>query len=194
MPRTGRPRTIVLPMDEVRELAMRGWCLRQLAERYDCSRDLMMRRMREAGIPRLPPHSQPGKRNPSWKGGQYLDADGYVSIYAPDHPHASKAGRVLEHRLVMEALLGRYLKSTEVVHHKDKDKQNNHPRNLGLFGSNADHLREELTGHVPQWTPEGLERIRQGILRSLKSRPASIRSRSKIGAPKSRRLSGPRPV
>lgn len=146
MARTGRPRTVSLPMDEVRVLASKGWCLRELAEKYGCSRQCMLDRMREAGIPRLPPWSQPGNRNGQWDGGRAIDTDGYVLVYSPEHPMRTNAGYVREHRLVMEKALGRYLTRNEVVHHKDKDKQNNDPSNLEVFDSNADHLREELAG------------------------------------------------
>jgi hypothetical protein len=117
----------------------------------------VMKRMKEAGIPRLPPHSHPGEKNPSWKGGRYIDGDGYVSIYAPGHPYASKAGRVLEHRLVMEAFLNRFLTRSEVVHHRDHDKQNNDISNLELFARNSDHLRVTLAGKKPKWSAEGAE-------------------------------------
>lgn len=178
MARTGRPRTIVLPMDEIRELAGKGWCLRQLAERYNCSRDLVMKRMKEAGIPRLPPHSHPGSRNPAWKGGSYLDADGYVLLYAPAHPHATKAGRVREHRLVMEKSIGRYLLPTEIVHHIDGNRSNNNIENLELFARNSDHLKSELTGKVPQWTSDGIEKMRRARARqSVAIRHASTPSK-----------------
>lgn len=177
MARTGRPRTVVLPMAVIRELAAQGWCLRELAARYGCSRDCMMDRMKEAGIPRLPRWSQPGGRNGSWKGGRHLDGDGYVLIYAPDHPHATKQGRVREHRLVMEKILGRYLTETEVVHHKDDNPANNDPENLELFGNNADHLRATISGQIPRWTEEAKRRMQQGRLRSKVLRHASNRKR-----------------
>lgn len=43
------------------------------------------------------------------------------------------------HRVVAELLLGRELKSGEVVHHIDGNKQNNDPKNLMVFGSQAEH-------------------------------------------------------
>lgn len=185
MPRTGRPRSVTLPMDEVRELASQGWTLRQLAQRYGCSRDLVMDRMKEAGIPRLPPYSHPGERNPAWKGGKYLDADGYVLVYVPNHPHATKAGRVREHRLVMELTLGRHLLPEEVVHHIDGDRANNDPSNLQVFDRNADHLRTTLKGKIPNWSPEGQERIRQGRRRSSEHRPVAILRGSETDDPSS---------
>lgn len=48
----------------------------------------------------------------------------------------------LEHRHVMEQMLGRALESYEEVHHKDEDKSNNDPRNLELMPTRQDHARE----------------------------------------------------
>jgi hypothetical protein len=170
-------------MDEIRELASQGWCLRELAAKYGCSRDCMMDRMKEADIPRLPQWSQPGSRNGQWTGGVQVDADGYILIHYPTHPYATSAGYVREHRLVMEHHLKRYLKPGEVVHHKNKDKANNSLANLELFASNADHLRSELTGQIPNWTEDGLRRIRQGVRRSLKNLRSANQKRSKNDVP-----------
>jgi hypothetical protein len=47
----------------------------------------------------------------------------------PDHPGAH-GGYLLEHRYVMEQVLGRPLERTEHVHHIDGDRANNAPSNL----------------------------------------------------------------
>jgi predicted XRE-type DNA-binding protein len=47
---------------------------------------------------------------------------------------------VVEHRLVMAEMLGRWLTSDEIVHHIDEDKQNNDPGNLELR-TRAEHMR-----------------------------------------------------
>jgi hypothetical protein len=45
------------------------------------------------------------------------------------------------HRIVAAEKLGRPLLKGEVVHHKDENKLNNHPDNLQVFASQAEHAR-----------------------------------------------------
>ena len=63
----------------------------------------------------------------------------YIVVHRPDHPMSDKAGRLLEHRLIMAEHLGRMLGQREVVHHKDGDRQNNAIENLELMASNKEH-------------------------------------------------------
>lgn len=65
---------------------------------------------------------------------------GYRKVMAAEgHPYADKDGYVLEHRLVMETILGRYLEPGEVVHHINGVRDDNRPENLQLRASRADH-------------------------------------------------------
>ena len=59
--------------------------------------------------------------------------DGYISIFCPDHPNATKDGHVLEHVLIMERAIGRYLEKDEVVHHKNHIRDDNRLENLELM-------------------------------------------------------------
>lgn len=84
-----------------------------------------------------------GENNHSWKGGRIVNSMGYVQIYMPEHPNACGKNRayVLEHRLVMEQYIGRYLRPEEVVHHIDGNKQNNCIENLLLFANSKAHFK-----------------------------------------------------
>ena len=68
-----------------------------------------------------------------WKGGRRVcKRDGYVFLHRPDHPDARKDGDILEHRLVMEQVLGRRLYKDEDVNHVNGKKDDNRPENLKL--------------------------------------------------------------
>lgn len=66
--------------------------------------------------------------------------DGYVSIYFPDHPKSSEDGYIMEHVLVMECFVGRWLADDEVVHHKNRIRHDNRIENLQLL-TNSEHAR-----------------------------------------------------
>lgn len=61
------------------------------------------------------------------------DARGYFRRFVPGHPNASKHGFVYEHRLIVEAHIGRYLTRNEEVHHIDGNKSNNNIDNLRVM-------------------------------------------------------------
>lgn len=63
--------------------------------------------------------------------------DGYVSVFVPTHPTASKDGFVLKHRLVMELHLGRSLTKEEDVHHINGIRNDNRIENLQVLSHSA---------------------------------------------------------
>ena len=83
-----------------------------------------------------------GDKASNWKGGRKYNAEGYVLIYCSTHPNNSK-GYVYEHRLVMEAHLGRTLLSTEICHHINGIKDDNRIENLMLFATHREHCKYE---------------------------------------------------
>lgn len=76
-----------------------------------------------------------GKENSNWRGGRRKTKEGYILIYSPKHPSRIDNKYVFEHRLVMEKYLGRYLKRWEVVHHKNRKRDDNRLKNLQLYSS-----------------------------------------------------------
>ena len=68
----------------------------------------------------------------------------YKKVKVPDHPNADLRGYVLEHRLVVEKRIERFLKKSEHVHHIDGDVTNNDPDNLEII-SNSEHARKHKT-------------------------------------------------
>lgn len=111
-----------------------------------------LRHFRGHPIPYLSGHGSRsrGADSHKWKGGRYVNSSGYVEVYSPDHPAAQK-GYVREHRLVVEKRLGRYLLSTEHVHHKNHIKTDNRDENLEVM-TKGEHTIEHRTGakHAPE--------------------------------------------
>ena len=70
-------------------------------------------------------------------------ANGYVRVKC-------STGWVFEHRMVMEAAIGRPLTADEIVHHRDGDKQNNAIQNLELCSNLRQPPRQRLKDQLAQ--------------------------------------------
>lgn len=119
----------------VSETTVRRWMVRYSIPR----RGAMAAQQLLASSGKKPYTGRPGDANPNWKGGRVAHGKGYILAYAPWHP-CQVDGYVMEHRLVAEQVLGRYLEDGEVVHHIDGDRANNIPGNLAVL-STAEHTR-----------------------------------------------------
>lgn len=80
-----------------------------------------------------------GSGNPKWRGGLVEQVGGYLYEHAPDHPGATEDGYVMQHRLVMERALGRYLTTEEQVHHRNHVPGDNRIENLMLMANRREH-------------------------------------------------------
>ena len=134
---------------------------RQAAEQLGCSLSCVERTCTRLGLKTQRTGPRSGEKHPDWKGGRIL-VGRYWYLWTNTHPMRTKQNRVAEHRLIVEKTLGRYLLRSEVVHHINGDPQDNRPENLQVFPTNGDHLRHELVGRIPNWSPEGWEAMQAG--------------------------------
>lgn len=96
---------------------------------------------------------QTGEKNPNWKGGKSILKDagnGYVKIKMHNHPSKDARGYVLEHRLVMETIIGRPLRRNEYVHHKNGNRLDNRPENLEIWRTKKDPPGQRLSDLISE--------------------------------------------
>lgn len=105
-----------------------------------------------------------------------LSKKGYAVLYVPGHPWASKVGQIFRSRYIMN-VLGRLVDRRLVVHHRDRDKLNDHPDNLEVLTPSGHSIIH--TSPIPD---AQREKIKAGLRRYYE------RNRREIGSamPKSR--------
>lgn len=96
-----------------------------------------------------------------------INEQGYVEVYAPDHPNANNDGRVPEHRYVMSGIIGRALLETESVHHRNGVKTDNDPKNLELWVTKQP--RGQRPPDLVEWAREILSLYPDSLLAQLES-------------------------
>jgi hypothetical protein len=100
-----------------------------------------------AAIKNKYPNGRTGILAANWRGGIRKNLGGsgqYIGIYSLNHPFKTKDGYVMEHRLVMEKKLGRYLDPKEIVHHINGNKRDNRIENLELVSDRGTHTRNHF--------------------------------------------------
>lgn len=111
-----------------------GLSSKAIGKIYGVTNRVILRNLRKHNI-RVRNNSESQKgiqakdKNGNWKGGRQIRA-GYVYLLKPNHPHADIKGYVRESRIIVEKILGRYLKRSEVVHHVNKNTSDNRNCNL----------------------------------------------------------------
>ena len=86
-------------------------------------------------------HALKGKYGPGhhlWKHGRHV-SKGYQFVTVRGHERADKAGKVREHVLIAERVLGRPLAKTSPVHHVNENRADNRNGNLVICEDNAYH-------------------------------------------------------
>lgn len=80
-----------------------------------------------------------GADSNAWKGGRTHSGNGYIWLFAPDHPRTDAKGYVPEHTLVAEKALGHFLPVGAIVHHVNRYRQENQNDNLVVCSDAAYH-------------------------------------------------------
>jgi hypothetical protein len=96
---------------------------------------------------------QAGNGNGNWKGGKFVNHHGYSVVYSSNYPNRGTYD--LEHRLVMEKIVGRKLLPNETVHHKNGVRTDNRPENLELWSTK--HPKGMRAEDLVQYAKEILE-------------------------------------
>lgn len=117
-----------------REMYEGGMSTLQIARRYGCLGGSVHARLVAAGVKMRPFNWRPPHRR--------ADSRGYVHVN----------GGKYEHRVVAEKMIGRKLRATEHVHHKNHNKSDNRPENLEVCSSASEHMKKHTERGY--WTDE----------------------------------------
>lgn len=102
------------------------------------------------------------------KGTSGYKSQGYIRRKVNAHPAQDVRGYVLEHRLVIEEHLGRFLESDEVIHHKNQVRDDNRLENLELFTDQNRHA--EAHSHMSRRDEQSAKWVPDTVLASKKFR------------------------
>lgn len=139
----------------------KGESLRSIAKRYKTSHAVISGYLKRANIKI---YKNIGERHHMYKGHR-RSKSGYIMIKHSNHPRADKLGYVLEHIIIMEQYLGRYLKyygkghkDNEEIHHKNEIKNDNRISNLEIK-TRSQHIKD----HKRIFCPKIINQIRNEI-------------------------------
>lgn len=140
------PAPLVQPgeLQKIKEMNAQGMGQTRISLALGRSQSFVGRLMRKHG---MTPVEMIGAKHPGWKGGRWIDSNGYVRVMLDEKTDRQlfsmkqSDGYVLEHRLIMARKFGRPLRRNETVHHINGDREDNRPENLeirqGKHGKNT---------------------------------------------------------
>ena len=122
--------------------------MNKVANYFGVSKKLILNCMNKFNLPRYQRPPKKIKPPDTYHKGYITTWNGYKKVKAPkDHPYKDKKGYIMEHRLVMENYLGRYLERFEEVHHINYIKTDNRIENLQLV-TKTEHRKIHLKDSI----------------------------------------------
>ncbi len=120
---------------------LRGLCQCGCGELAPIAERTRLKRGWVKGKPKrfIPNHYNKGSNNGQWRGGRTISGPGYIKVLVRNHPRADQTGYVSEQYLIVEAILGKVLPLTAVVHHINGIKTDNRPANLVVCQNQSYH-------------------------------------------------------
>lgn len=144
----------------VSEYATSNVSRKALADKFGTYPQEIDKALTEAGVAIRDGRTRRGPECPVYKTGRYVGQDGYVRIWTPDGSLGAtmrnSRNYALEHRVVMAETIGRPLRRSERVHHRNGDKADNRLKNLELWEeSHPPGQRSGEKPHCPTCTCRG---------------------------------------
>jgi hypothetical protein len=115
---------------------------------------------------------KPGAEHPNWRGGEIRNK-GYVYIHSPDHPRRDKRQYVKRAVLVVERTLGRFLLSSEHVHHRNEIKDDDRPENLEVLSPEAHSHRHPSIPPVLRGNLAPANKLTEDDVRTIRAASAA---------------------
>lgn len=135
--------------NKLQEIYNKYKSMSKTAKYFGVSKKLILNYMKRFDIPRFQRFKKEYiKPIDTYHKGYIITWNGYKKVKAPiDHPYKDSKGYIMEHRLVVEEALNRYLEPNEEVHHINYDKLDNRIENL-LVLSKIEHRKLHLKDSI----------------------------------------------